>query len=90
MTPNIDINWLGETDAPGNLTDLSALALVPFEFSPHLNNGQIPAHQEYSRTRPATVIYAAHDGDGIIVRGEQMTFVGDVVKIVDGNVIPTN
>jgi dipeptidase E len=90
MTPNIRINWLCETDVPGNLTDLSALALVPFEFSPHLTNGQIPALQEYSRTRPAAVIYAARDGDGIIVTGEQMTFVGDVVKIVNGDVIPTN
>ena len=90
MTPNIEVNRLYGTDPPDGMTDLSALALVQFEFFAHLNDEKLPALYEYSRGRPASVIYAARDGDGIIVAGTQMKFVGDIVKIINGNMSPAN
>jgi len=36
------------------------------------------------------VIYAARDGDGIIVARDANEFVGDIVKIINGNMSPAN
>ena len=77
----IDISGFGDKNIVGS-TDTSALGLVDFEFCPHWDGGNESLEQirAYARPRNATV-YAVKDGDGIIVDGDQIQIVGDVVKV---------
>jgi len=75
-----------------NLKDFSSLGLVDFEFFPHFdeNNGELVKRlQEYSK-RSNSVIYVCRDGDGIIVNGESVQFIGEVIKIQKDNISKTS
>lgn len=64
----------------------TSLGLVDFEFYPHLNfnrENSLRALTAYSLKNPS-VIYACNDGDGIIVDGEKLHFIGDVLRIEKG------
>jgi dipeptidase E len=88
MTPNVMTAKVPALDCDDNevgLKDLRALALVPFEFSPHYRSHR-KADAEllaYSRT-VAHPIYACADGAGIVVRENALRFVGRVVVFHGG------
>jgi dipeptidase E len=90
MTPEISSASLcGDTPLAGEeMTDLSALGLVDFAFLPHLNQveGAATLLQEYSREYPR-VIYGCPDGDGIIVNGEQIEYLGHIQSAISGNLV---
>lgn len=67
------------------MTDLRALGLVDFAFFPHINQVEAAATlmQEYSQ-KYQRVIYGCPDGDGIIVNGEQIEYVGNIQKAING------
>lgn len=87
MTPEISsANLCGDTAPSGEeTTDLSALGLVDFAFLPHINQIDTAATllQEYSR-KCRRVIYGCQDGDGIIVNGEQIEYLGNIQKAING------
>ena len=70
--------FIGDTEE-----ELEALQLVDFEFLPHYNRW----HKEYIREvhnfaeATGTTIYAANDGDGLIVEDNNIQMVGDIVVI---------
>jgi len=85
MTPDIGTAALcGDEPLPGE-SDLAALHLVDFTFVPHL--GEIPADlaalQAYSHEHQG-VLYACRDGEGVVVDGDQVTCIGDVTVIING------
>jgi len=87
MTPSIEIVTLHDKNEIG-LKDFSALALVDFEFFPHLNVNEDKYLSDlvaYSRINNR-VIYACRDGDGIIVNGDTLQFIGEVFKIENGKI----
>jgi dipeptidase E len=85
MTPDIGTTRLcGDEALPGEQMDsLDALGLVDFAFVPHIN--QIPiasnAVKIYSRRHPGTILYGCADGDGIIVNGDRVEFIGEIQKM---------
>ena len=87
MTPEIGTASLcGDASLAGEpMADLSALGLVDFGFLPHINQVDSAATllPEYSR-KHHRVIYGCQDGDGIVVNGEQIEYLGDIQKAVDG------
>jgi dipeptidase E len=88
MSDTINITALHDTNTSG-LTDYFALGLVDFEFLPHLNSDKekyLSDLIEYSKISN-TVIYACNDGDGILVDGGRMQFIGSVIKIQNGAII---
>ncbi len=91
MTPNITTASLCGDEPLDAEIDLAALHLVDFAFVPHFGNGHsdLATLQTYSRDRQV-VLYACRDGEGIIVRDEQVECVGDVTIIVNGENVSTN
>jgi dipeptidase E len=87
MTPEIGTASLcGDASLAGEpMADLSALGLVDFGFLPHINQVDSAATllQEYS-LKYQRVIYGCQDGDGLVVNGEQIEYLGDIQKAVDG------
>jgi len=84
-TIDTDIN--GDQNAV-NLKDFTSLGLVDFEFFPHFDekDGEITRRLiEYSKEIDS-VIYACRDGDGIIVNGRNIQLVGEIVKIIKGEI----
>jgi dipeptidase E len=69
---------------------LSALNMVDFEFLPHYNRWDeifISKVKSYS-IKFDSLIYAVRDGDGILIRNDQIVFVGNGVKIENGLITP--
>ncbi|WP_226673485.1 Type 1 glutamine amidotransferase-like domain-containing protein [Rossellomorea aquimaris] len=63
--------------------NLEALQLVDFDFLPHYNrwnDGYKKEVIDYARTT-GTTVYAANDGDGIIVENDKIQMIGDIVVI---------
>ena len=88
MTPDIrTAAFCGDAPMAGE-SDLAALRLVDFTFVPHF--GQIPADlaalQAYSREHQV-LLYACRDGDGVVVDGDQVTCIGDVTVIINGELV---
>lgn len=85
MTPTIATDALFSGGKPEKVADGEALNLVPFEFFPHLNGdaAYLPELVRYSRliTRP---IIACNDGDGIVVSGRLVEWIGSPLWIADG------
>lgn len=86
MTETIDIIKIGERyDNFHGLTDMQGLGLVSFEFMPHWDSGvyNINEFQNYTANskRP---LYLCNDGDGIVVRDNDIKFIGDIIKIKNG------
>lgn len=82
MTPRIETALVPSEDCDENevgIKDLRALRLVGFEFSPHYTRSVAADRElrEYSR-RSKHPIYACADGEGIVVRGRVVRFVGRV------------
>jgi dipeptidase E len=60
--------------------DLAALNLVDFSFAPHLNTlRDLKPLKEYARTL-GHPLYGCRDGDGILVDGNRVEFVGEIVE----------
>lgn len=88
MTPSIMTAAVPVVDSDDNevgLTDMKALGLVPFEFSPHYYESKVVDKElkEYSKSLPHP-IYACADGQGIIVRNGTIHFVGQVSVFHNG------
>lgn len=65
---------------------LSALNLVDFEFLPHYNRWNkdfINTIKAYS-AKFDCLIYACRDGDGILVRDNEIEFTGNIIRIENG------
>lgn len=82
MTANIKTAEVPSEEADDNdvgLTNLNALNLAPFEFSPHYESRRsVDAElKEYSKKKE-NPIYACADGEGIIVKNGKIHFVGKV------------
>jgi dipeptidase E len=79
MTPEISATaYCADAPLPGEETDdLFALNLVDFAFFPHIN--YFPEHETqmvaYSQAHPYP-IYGCANGDGIVVDGEKVEFLG--------------
>ncbi|BAY47175.1 peptidase E [Scytonema sp. HK-05] len=82
MTPEIaSARLCGDTPYPP-LTTYQGLGLVDFAFVPHIQD----TPEEYARMQAYAnhqqrVLYGCHDGDGIVVVGETVTLVGNVVTV---------
>jgi dipeptidase E len=86
MTPEIaSARLCGDAPYPP-LTTYQGLGLVDFAFVPHVQD----TPEEYTRMQAYAnhqqrVLYGCHDGDGIVVVGETVTLVGNVVTITPTN-----
>ncbi|RZA09577.1 MAG: hypothetical protein EOP11_01305 [Proteobacteria bacterium] len=94
MTPSIKTASVPSLDADDNyvgLTNLKAMGLVPFEFSPHyVPSREVDAElREYS-ARLDYPIYAAQDGAGIVVKNGKVRRVGGVAVFRGGRKIRLN
>lgn len=88
MTPNIEICTLHDENKIG-LKDFQSLGLVDFEFFPHLNHDEETYSSdliEYSKKNNDRLIYACKDGEGIIVKGSKLEFIGNILKIQNGEI----
>lgn len=88
MTPTVALDALFTGEDPATVPEGDALELVPFEFFPHLNKSpdylqQLLSYSAKTRRRLA----ACRDGDGVIVRGDVVESVGDVVWIQSGSIV---
>ena len=82
MTPDISTSSLcGDELVPGE-TEFSGLGLVDFAFVPHLGYGRFTLDdvKKYSREKYA-VVYVARDSGAIIVNGNKVKCIGDVIKV---------
>jgi len=88
MTPHIGLAGYPRFDCDENdvgLTQLGSLGLVNFEFFPHYRsyarlNGAL---KRYSQTSQAPII-ACEDGGGLVINGDQKTFVGKSCLFING------
>lgn len=85
MSETIEAAALPPGDPFLEMDDYSALSLVDFDFYPHMDpeSDDFQKVIEVSKTNNR-IIYACKDGDGIIVDGEEVKFIGDVVRIEKG------
>jgi len=84
MTRSINTAGLGE-DADENIIGIknkAALNIVDFEFMPHWKGStkKLNLLKKYAEAKKTTV-YACKDGDGIIIDGENIKLIGDIIKI---------
>lgn len=88
MTPTVALDAMFSDEDPEVVRDGGALDLVPFEFFPHLNKSAdyLPRLLSYS-TRTSRIIAACRDGDGVVVTGDIVESVGDIVWIENGEII---
>ena len=82
MTPEIASAQLCGDVPYALLSSHQGLDLVGFAFVPHVQD----TPENYTRMqayadRQQRVLYGCHDGDGIVVVGEVVTLVGDVVTV---------
>lgn len=87
MTPNIRASLLCGDEPVQGVSDYSGLGLVDFAFVPHFGvpNVGLPELIEYSKTFRTTV-YGCPDGSGIVIDGDQIECIGEIVAISDGAV----
>jgi dipeptidase E len=88
MTPSIMTAAVPAMDSDDNeigLRNLSALKLVPFEFSPHYYHSREADRElkNYSKSLPHP-IYACADGEGIVVKNGAIHFIGRVAVFRNG------
>jgi dipeptidase E len=97
MTPNIMLAKIPSYDQDPNeakVTNLKALNLLPFEFSPHYEpkDGRLDIElKKYSKTRKHP-IFGCEDGAGIVFHGGLVETVGKLYFYQDGrkNIIAGN
>lgn len=88
MTPNIGTAIVPTLEADENevgIKDFRALSLVPFEFVAHYDGGKKTDKEllEYSKGVKYPV-YACADGQGIVVKGSSLQFVGNIAVFHSG------
>lgn len=85
MTPTVALDAMFSGEDPKAVHDSGALDLVPFEFFPHLNKSAdyMPQLLAYS-AETSKRIAACKDGDGVVVNGDAVESVGDIVWITNG------
>ena len=92
QTPNIETAGFPDFDCDENdvhLRNLSALNLVPFEFSPHSLNSKRYYEAYLAHTKKTKqAMYACKDGSGIIIDGENRHFIGESFCFFKGQRIP--
>jgi dipeptidase E len=89
MTENIEMAGYPEFDRDENVVNikkLAALNLVDFLFFPHFRNSSRydVVFKKYTRTS-SKIIYACPDGAGIVVRGNEIRFVGKCYAFSGGH-----
>ena len=88
MTPTVALDALFTGEDPATVPGGNALDLVPFEFFPHLNKNPDYLQQLLSYSAKTTRrIAACRDGEGVIVSGDVVESVGDVVWIQSGSIV---
>ncbi len=94
MTENIEMAGYPEFDRDENvvnLTNLSALNLVDFLFFPHFRNSARydAVFKKYTKSSPKT-IYACPDGAGIVIRQDEIRFIGKCFAFSNGHKFTIN
>ena len=86
MTPKISTTHICGEEPSRDLNDLSALNFVDFAFLPHINQIESPEAKliEYSVTQKRK-IFGCNDGDGIIVDGDNIQCIGNLICAENGN-----
>lgn len=87
MTPEISSAKLCGDEPYKPLRDDRGLNLVDFAFVPHLQD--TPEYYDRLQSyadRLQRVLYGCHDGDGIVVTGEKISSIGNVVTITPNNI----
>jgi dipeptidase E len=89
MTPTIAVDALYDEGQANSIQDSEALALLPFEFFPHLQAKPryLADLKEYSTRTPRPII-ACPDGDGIVVTEGVVDCIGDLLWIARGTAEP--
>ncbi len=85
MTPEISTTHLCGEEPSHKLNDLHALNLVDFAFLPHLNRIDSAEKKmiEYSKTQKRKIV-GCKDDDGVIVDGENIKYIGNVLLAENG------
>jgi dipeptidase E len=79
MTPNILTAYDCGDDRPSEPFNHTALGLVDFAFLPHYEPELEKRCQELALELNCT-LYACQDGDGIVVNGDEIKLIGDVLE----------
>jgi dipeptidase E len=79
MTPNIFTAYDCGDDRPSEPFDHTALGLVDFAFMPHYESELEKRCQELALELNCT-LYACQDGDGIVVNGDEVKLMGNVLE----------
>lgn len=83
LSKTIDMAQFGDEDIVG-IDDRSSLGIVDFQFMPHWSDDEsikyLDVLKDYSKVKKTT-IYACNDGDGIVIDGNDIKFIGNVMKI---------
>ncbi len=86
MTPSVNSAQLCGDTPYAPLTIYQGLGLVDFAFVPHVQDTlEDYAHMQAYANHQQKLLYGCHDGDGIIVAGETITLVGNVVSMAPKN-----
>jgi dipeptidase E len=85
MSRDIEMCRFGHIPVPHDLTSLSSLGLVDFDFHPHFGRygaslEQLKAHSK----NKGRVVYAVQDGGGLAAVGTEILPYGSFVHIIDG------
>ncbi len=88
MTPTVALDAMFSGDDPSTVHDGGALDLVPFEFFPHMDKSKdcLPQLLAYS-SKKSRSIAACKDGDGVVVNGNVIESVGDIVWMRNGVIV---
>ncbi|WP_232297293.1 MULTISPECIES: Type 1 glutamine amidotransferase-like domain-containing protein [Bacillus cereus group] len=82
-TQSIDTAQFIDEDIIG-IEDRSSLGFVDFDFMPHwsekLSEEYLDLLKDYSKLNHRTV-YGCKDGDGIVIEGEDIKLIGNIIKI---------
>ncbi len=94
MTENIEMAGYPEFDRDENtvnISNLNSLNLVDFLFFPHFKNSARydTVFKKYTRLHDK-MIYACPDGSGLVVNGEEMTFIGKCFAFSQGHKLAIN
>jgi dipeptidase E len=94
MTENIEMAAYPEFDRDENavnLKNLSSINLVNFHFFPHFKNSSRydAVFKKYTKSSEK-IIYACPDGAGIVVRGDEIRFIGKCYAFSKGHKFSIN
>ena len=89
MTPDISTASFCKDKLVDGLLDFEGLSLVDFAFVPHWGSieADVSGLMSYSKENGGIRVYGCPDGSGIVVKGHQVTIMGDVMTVVDGQVV---